>query len=73
MSNRVWLNIERSSNHDVAGSFLMWKDIEAAKYNKVKSIALSTGFYSYDILKKHKPDYLLANLSDLKIIERIFK
>ncbi|MCD6436313.1 MAG: HAD hydrolase-like protein [Clostridiales bacterium] len=49
------------------------KDIEAAKFNKIKSVALSTGFYSYDILKEHRPDYLLTDLTDLKVIEGIFE
>lgn len=49
------------------------KDIEAAKFNEVKSIALSTGFYSYDVLNEHEPDYLLTDLRDLKIVDKIFK
>lgn len=49
------------------------KDIEAAKFNKIKSVALSTGSYAYDVLKEHQPDFIFCGLHDIVDLYKIFK
>lgn len=47
------------------------RDIEAAKHNKIKSIAVSWGLHSHDHLKMHQPDYLLDKpIEILDIVKR---
>ena len=48
-------------------------DIEAARTNGIKSIAISTGMFAYDVLKKHKPDFLLNGLKDINHNDKIFE
>ncbi|RCX18276.1 phosphoglycolate phosphatase-like HAD superfamily hydrolase [Anaerobacterium chartisolvens] len=49
------------------------KDIECGKKLKVKSIAVATGWHSYEELCAHQPDYLFRDLTDaggfLEILE----
>ena len=44
------------------------KDIECAKAGKVRSIAIATGKYSLDELKKESPTYVFKDFSDTKAI-----
>lgn len=41
------------------------RDIECAKAHGFHSVAVSTGFASYEALASHQPDILIRNLSDL--------
>jgi phosphoglycolate phosphatase len=43
-------------------------DIECARTNGAKSIAVASGTYPADILKKHNPDVLIENLSSTGIV-----
>lgn len=45
-------------------------DIECAKANGAKSLAVATGTFSSDILAKYDPDYLLDDLSDTNAVIR---
>lgn len=49
------------------------KDIEAARVNKIKSVAVSTGFYEYSELEKHDPDFLIKGFNDLAEAKKIFE
>lgn len=49
------------------------KDIEAARINGIKSIAISTGMFNYDVLRKHKPDFLLMGLYEINQNKNIFE
>ena len=44
-------------------------DIEAARANGIVSVAVATGHYGLDELRPHRPDFLLANLRDLNLLE----
>ncbi|HYM65178.1 MAG TPA: HAD hydrolase-like protein, partial [Candidatus Sulfotelmatobacter sp.] len=39
------------------------KDIQCAKEAKIKSIAVATGIYTFEDLKKEKPDLLIHNFA----------
>ena len=43
----------------------MTHDIEAGKEAGVKTVALTWGYQSKEILEKHNPDYIIANISEL--------
>lgn len=47
------------------------QDIETGKVNGVKTIAVCTGFYKKDELKKCKPDYIFDDLTDSEEFLRI--
>ena len=46
-------------------------DIQCARVNGLSAIAVTTGPYSMEELDSHRPDYLLADLSDLQTVVRI--
>jgi len=48
-------------------------DIKAAKFSNIKSISVATGYYKYDELKKHMPDYLFYNFNDFEELLKIFE
>lgn len=50
-----------------------WYDVECAKRVGVKSIAVATGWTSFETLESYKPDYIFKDLSDYnRIIKRLF-
>jgi phosphoglycolate phosphatase-like HAD superfamily hydrolase len=47
-------------------------DIGCARYFGSKVLAVSTGIYSISELEKHKPDYLMKDLSNHKLLKELF-
>lgn len=48
------------------------RDVACAKDNRLRSLAVSTGWTEYDVLKKCQPDHLLTDLSALDHLMNIF-
>lgn len=48
------------------------RDIECARHNKIKSVAVTTGKYKRDQLATLQPDLLLDDMSDFKSVEDTF-
>ena len=56
------------SNHDIIIIGDTEHDIRCAKVLNARSIAVATGTYSMDELKKHNPDTLMENLSRTDVV-----
>ena len=48
------------------------RDVACAKDNRLRSLAVSTGWTEYAVLEQCQPDYLLTDLSDLNRLIEIF-
>ncbi len=48
------------------------RDIECAKHNNIKSVAVTTGRYKKEELASHNPDLLLDDMSDFESVENTF-
>ncbi len=46
-------------------------DIKCASDNNLRSLAVSTGWTSHDVLAKNNPDYLVEDFSDVDAIQKI--
>jgi phosphoglycolate phosphatase-like HAD superfamily hydrolase len=62
--------IFNSANTLIIGDTL--RDIECAKYNNIKSVAVCTGRYSYEELQSDSPDLIYNDFSDYKSVENSF-
>lgn len=45
------------------------KDIECAKFNNIKSLAVATGIFSVEELEFHRPNLLFENLADFSSVK----
>ncbi len=48
------------------------RDIECAKFNQIKSVAVGTGKYTLDELSEDNPDLLLSDMSDYVNVQKSF-
>ncbi|OPL09045.1 MAG: hypothetical protein AVO33_00875 [delta proteobacterium ML8_F1] len=49
------------------------KDIDAARYNEIVSVGLSTGGFDFETLRSHGPDYVLEELAPFEVVLEIFQ
>lgn len=64
---RGWLNGAPASAANVALIGDAPSDIEAARKNRIRSVAVSTGMTPYEELRTHQPHVLVRRLSELKL------
>jgi phosphoglycolate phosphatase-like HAD superfamily hydrolase len=66
---RGWLNGAPANSANVALVGDAPSDIEAARKNRIRSVAVSTGLTPYEELQTHGPHVLVRRLSELKLVD----
>lgn len=49
------------------------RDVACARDNRLRSLAVSTGWTEHNILQQSQPDYLVKDLSDLEYVMDVFR